>query len=559
MRKSIVPLALCVVLFISLASAATTVTEISDRSGSAVTRDAGAPEGSYVEFTSIEDWNQAPPARAPDTPEPGAPGPYNGPDAAATPAGWNTWSQSEHNQCGDLQLIFGNSDLNRDMQSDEGIVYAEGSFFIQFQAIGDGAEDITRFSFSFGKSHEDINNNEVLNCNESLPDNPLGKGTAGVYIPFYRSDFDAEDGFFIPIETRNVPDGEYAAAVHAYTGDFPNYQEVARAWAMAEVVNCEGTGESYCNGEEFDDDPDVIANDNTNPWAWVLPGDGEQSDDEDGLTIEILEPVVEITALVNGEEVQLDNWTPPPRDRDVMPLNDPGGELEGCVADAAPLCIHEEYSEGWSWDGDIEIGDVIQIEAIDRNGNEVFRSIFWDGEGGGAIDVDFPQIDFNLVSSPDQTIKAGEELRYDMRIENTGGSQAHVDFWLSLNGGDQFKQIDREEIQAEWMDMSDDHGHPTHIHLDPGQVKEIYVDIFTNEQTPNGTYELEAALKYPALGEEVSRERTLNITVDGVVEPQDENETDDDTEIEDSPLFGPMVATGTVLLVALIVRQRRRD
>lgn len=563
MRRSIVPITLGVVLFLSLASAATDVSDAPDVAQMLATPGPETTPQSYVEFSSISqiDFSTPPPFRAPATPEPGAPGPYTGPGDEAVPEGWSTWGgQGTHNQCGDLRLIFGNSDLNRDMQSDDGIVHAQGSFFAQFQAIGEGAEDITRFSFSFGKSHEEINDNELLNCNESLPDNPLGKGTAGAYIMFYRSDFEQENGFFIPIETRNVPDGDYAAAVHAYTGDsLVGYQEVARAWVMAEVINCEGSGAEmdYCNGDEYDDDPDVIANDFTKPWPWVLPGDGIQTHDVNGLTIEILEPVDFMNASINGVPVELEEWTPPPRDRDVLPLNDPGGELEGCVVEAAPACIHEVYSDGWKWEGQIEIGDVIQIEAVDRNGNEVFKSIFWDGEGGGAIDVEFPQIDFNLLSPTKQTIKAGEDLRYDMRVENTGGSQAHVDFWLSLDGGDRFERIEREHIRAAWMDMSDDHGHPTHIHLNPGDSKEIYVDIITNEQTPNGTYDVVASLTYPALGEEISRQVELEITVDGVVEPQ-VNETDEEPEIEDSPLFGPVVATMTVLLVALAVRHRRQ-
>jgi hypothetical protein len=518
----------------------------------------------YVTFKSIEDWQNPPPARAPLLPEPGAPGPYTGPGEQAVPAGWSTWAMNEHNQCGDLRLLFGNQDLNRDFQAEGGIVQAQGSFFIQFQAIGEGAQDITRFSFSFGKSHPEINDNEILNCNEALPDNPLGKGTAGVYIPFYRSDFNSDNGFFIPIETRNVPDGDYAAAVHAYTGEWPNYVEVARAWALAEVVNCAGTGAplDYCNGEEFDDDENVIANDHTQPWPWVLPGDGQQTHDVDGLTIEVLEPVASINASLNGELLELEEWTPPPRDRDVIPMNDAGSDganpLEGCPADQSlpPLCTHQVYSYGWKWEGPIDIGDIIQVEVVDRNGNEVFKSLFWDGVGG-VIDIDFPEIDFNLLSRPEQTIKAGEELRYEMRVENTGGSEAHADFWLALDGGPREMFIDHEHIQAEWMDMSWDHGHPTHLHMYPGQAETIWVDIFTDAQTPNGTYYIEAALTYPALGEEQTRSFMLEITVDGVVIEEDANATADEEELEESPMLAPVFIITLVIAGAVALRRKR--
>src|SRR5699024_8610886 len=94
------------------------------------------------------------------------------------------------------------------------------------------------------------------------------------YLPNYRADRDPSDGFFIPVKTMLVPDGIYAAAVHAY--DEGN-NELARFWARAIVDNCDNqtaSPQEKCDG----DAAQLVAHDRTAPWPIVLPGDGEPLD-----------------------------------------------------------------------------------------------------------------------------------------------------------------------------------------------------------------------------------------------------------------------------------------
>src|SRR5687768_1424671 len=182
-------------------------------------------------------------AQASFDPTPRGPGPYTGPELHELPAGTTPFADDVHEGCGKYALVFRNKDLREDAND---FIHAQGTFFIQFQAVGKGSSEITRFSFSFGKTADLLDGTALVNCNEALPDSPMGKGTSGVFLLYYRSDFSGEDGFFVPIKTNNVPDGEYAAAVHAYNSAGV---EVARAWARAVVDNCK-TDTPGCQNSE---------------------------------------------------------------------------------------------------------------------------------------------------------------------------------------------------------------------------------------------------------------------------------------------------------------------
>lgn len=497
-------------------------------------------------------------ADAGSIPEPGAPGPYTGP--AEVPAdwaaeGWRSWADDddEFAQCGPVKLVFLNPDLQED---DNGIVQAQGTFFIQFQAVAPpdaNVDEITRFSFSFGKGDPALDNNPTLNCNESLPDTQLGKGTAGAYLLFYRSDFNSEDGFFVPIETWNVPDGDYAAAVHAYTGDdLTGYTEVGRGWTYATVDNC--VGQSLPNSCPNDTDEDRLSKDRTMPWPIVLPADGEQTNDVNGLTIEFAEKMQDDTvkASIDGEEVTLSEWTPPERDTDLMPLND---ETD-CPVQVRSLCETKVYGVGYKWEGQIGEKALIRVVGKDLAGNEVTKQIHrGSGVAGGTVSLQDPEIDFSVRSADSQTIQAGDDHPFLLRLDNIGGADAHVNLMLDYN---------ETSIQAKWQGVENLHDHSgttgeTHVQIAPGEQTELNVIVTSTTQTPEGTYPITAILEYPVAGVMVTKSRELFLNVDSDVKQVEvDNVTEDEPVVEDSPAAGFSVAVLGVV-GALAVGLRRRD
>lgn len=503
--------------------------------------------------------------------QPVAPGPYTGEGADSVPPGWSKWQDDVHQQCGDMTLVFLNPDLQEDSS---GMVHAQGRFFIQFQAVGETADEITRFSFSFGKTTREVNSNEELNCNDSLPETAAGRGTAGAYLLFYRSDFDPSTGFFVPIETQNVPDGEYAAAVHAYTGnDMIGYTEVARAWAMATVKNCNGS--SIPNSCPDDEQADIIANDDTMPWPWVLPGDGEQIHGVDGLTIEVLEPIAGdpspsafgedlararseaaiekgvIRAWHNNVEVELEPWIPPARDRDLVPLNDD----QDCPANVRSGCEKVIYSQGWKWEGPIECDDLIRVYVKDLNGNEVTKQIHNCRTFGGASTDLEALVDWGVIGSDFKTLDAGDGHRFEMRLENRGGGDAHINLMLDYN---------ETWIDGFWENVADEHEHSeghddygeTHVEIKPGQVTTLDIVVKTDKETPKGVYPLKASLEYPRGGVMETMSRSLTLTVDSQVEEATNETEEEEPELEDSPFLGTALILTLVGISAIALRRR---
>lgn len=487
----------------------------------------------------------------------GVPGPYTGPDevpAELAEQGWRSWGNDEFTQCGKLKLVF----LNPDLQTqDDNKVHAQGTFFIQFQAVDTTGEaiEVTRFSFSFGKTHDVLDDNPTLNCNESLPENPMGQGTAGAYLMFYRSDFSSEDGFFVPIETRNVPDEEYAAAVHAYTGDsIVGYTEVARGWTRAVVDNC--VGQSLPNSCPNDSSEDSLAKDRTMPWPIVLPGDGIQTNDVAGLTVEFPEAMnaETVRAWVGGQEVPLSEWTPPPRDVDLVPLNDE----DPCPAQVRSVCETKIYGPGFQWIGNIPDGSIIRVEGADVAGNLVTKQMhLGSGVLGGTVALQNPEIDFEVRGPDTKVVNAGDSHPFEMRLKNIGGADAHVNLMLEYN---------KTFMNAKWETVENIHSHEgttgeTHVQIAPGEQTDFVVRVTSTAETPKGTYPVRAVLEYPVAGEMIVKTRDLFMTVDSVVTLEEyealQNTTEDKPKIEESPGLGiPLVAVGIIGALAVMVRRR---
>lgn len=375
-----------------------------------------------------------------------------------------------HKQCGKYRLVFMNTDLQEndtgifaDPPLDRSFIHAQGTFFIQFQVVGAGSHEVTRLSFSFGAYVTPADEQRTLTCTQEAlplyyPDNPAGYGVTGAYLLYYRSDFEPKDGFFVPIKTTNVPDtprdpvsqkflysGTYGAAVHAYKGDCNSSPvqngppvsascvEVARAWTKAVVDNCptlvSGTSTTNCPQSP---DAAVIAMDHTLPWPMILPGDGNQTNNVEGLTVEFPEPLAQgttPTVFYNGEAVNLTAWTTPWRDDDLVPLNDnmncPNTENGG----VAYVCSRLIYGPGFKWEYDnITEGDIIRVVAKDRNNNLLDKTVHYGGAtSGGAVDLLNPKIQMQALNGQEVIIRPGDRHEFNLRFNNIGQGEAHVD------------------------------------------------------------------------------------------------------------------------------------
>lgn len=486
-------------------------------------------------------------------------GPFTAADVPV-PQGWNEWGyradDDVHNQCGDLKLVFLNPDLQ---ENEDNVIEASGTFFIQFQAVGEKAEEITRFSFSFGKGHEAMED-ETLNCNLMPVPSQVGGGVTGAYLLFYRSDFSADDGFFVPIETKNVPDGDYAAAVHAYTGnDITGYTEVARAWALATVDNC--VGESLPNSCPNDTQDQLLSKDKIKPWPMILPGDGEQTNNIGGLTVEFAEEVntETIKVSVNGEEVPAEDWTPPERDTDLVPLNDE----DDCPATVRSVCERKVYGSGFNWPGTVQVGDILRVEAEDMSGNLVTKQIHYGFTSGGASSAEGALLEFTARGPDAITVNAGKTATFELKMKNVGTAEAHVNLLLDYN--------ESKEVKARWTNVVDDHhaggdapNGETHIMIEPGSTSEMDVVVETTEGTPKGVIPIKAILEYPSAGETKTSEYELFLTVDSVIteeqfEEEFQNRTKNQTveETEDSPGPSVFVVVGVIGLLAVVASRRR--
>lgn len=317
-------------------------------------------------------------------------------------AGYDPDGPADHgfHSCGEeIALVFLNPDLR--VQSD-GYVHASGFFFIQFQAIGEKALEIEKFQFSFGKPIPPSG----ITC-----DTP--EWVTGAYLKGYRADDNPADGFFVPINTTNVPDGEYAAAVSAFDSDGV---ELTRYYVSAMVENgCPyGYRDPACPGT-------YVSKDKVMPWPMVLPGDGEQTNSVGGLTVEFAEP---LRAKADGNpdiEIYLNkilqSWTPfdvPLRDDDVVPDNP-----------FAPSAIQtRKWGPGMQVATSVRNGDIIRVVAYDLNNNRVEKILhIGDSTIGGRIELSAAE----LVIEGDGMAKTANDsiAYYSLAVKNTGKGSAH--------------------------------------------------------------------------------------------------------------------------------------
>ena len=444
-------------------------------------------------------------------------------------------AQQPFEQCGDIQLVFRNPDLQR--QSD-GNVHASGSFFAQFQAIGERADEITFFGFSFGPGMTPVDDESGI-C-----DLPPEAWITGAYILNYRADTNPDDGFFINLQTDLVPDGTYTAAVHAYN---EANQELARAWTNAIVDNCDGDPPARCEG----DTNQIANNDLTSPWPIILPGDGdlsavEEAPDGASLTLEFAEELSDLKFFINGrdETQNLTDWEGRQWDDDLLPGYGPNGLGAILVPECSqqppqtcgPLGVAYQYNVRPVTDA-----DVVRVEATDMAGNLAKKEIHIGSGAAGAITDDLPNLQMT-VDKLSSTINPGESALFQFTLINTGGTTAHP--FASAEGPEGWE-----------LTFS-----PPHQPTDPGETETQELGVRVPPNTPVGTYQVNATIEYEKGNQPQRQLWELRVNV-GDVPPggasrgRDNATAEADDPGEESPGVGALVLVG---VLGSLVWVRRR-
>lgn len=425
--------------------------------------------------------------------------------------------------CGDIKPVFKNPDLQ---PQDDGLVHASGWFFIQFQVIQSSDVEVDRLAFSFGKPIPD----GARTC-----DTP--EWITDAYYKDYRVDDDPSDGFFIPINTTNVPDGEYAAAVTVYAGG----EEVGRMFTRAVVENgCPlGWRGSDCDAAT------VQENDQVKPWPIVLPGDGAQVNGVNGLTIEFAEQVREVSAEIApapgqpAQEIDLEEMQPRTWDDDSV-FSTADEDAPSC-----PACAETTWGPAYKWEGEIGEDAVVTVRATDQAGNEATKIMHISStSAGGVIDVQLPEVEVTIREGR-QTAAPGEEVEYEVVFQNVGQDVAHVN--LHVNGSD--------DVETAWD--------PNHVMIESGEEA---VSILKASSTTSGEHKIQAHASYKSGADDVREDIPLVLEIDGDAEAPSNATSDEgiettetgdgDDEQADAPFAGPAIILGLVALAALVVRRR---
>ena len=422
--------------------------------------------------------------------------------AAAPPA--QAQGADGFQKCGDagLTLVFMNPDLK--VQQD-GFVHASGMFFIQFQARGEKAFDIETFKFSFGKEAP------ATSC-----DTP--EWVTGAYLKNYRADYDARDGFFVPINTCNVPDGEYAAAISAYDKDL---NELVRYYTRAKVVNGEGS-----NAEERCDNPDTTA-----PWPMVLPGDGERTDGGQGLYVEIGEPVSQVEAWVNGKRIDLVEGLGPARDDDLVP--DLGYTPALRDTPLANSQMATRQYPAYAWDGVLTPGDVVKVRAVDRWGNVAEKVVhLGDPTIGGRVTLAAP--DFELqVPETDKTADANGTAVYNVTYVTKNDEGLHADLYVR-GAGDDGKLPEGIDYRLT----------PNHVMMGGNEDLDGKVTLIAKPEVKPGTYRVVFVANY--LHGESRQEKQVTLTFRVDAPPETDASQQDEVATGDAPIEQEQVRDGSL-------------
>jgi hypothetical protein len=424
--------------------------------------------------------------------------------------------------CGDgFELFMRNPDM---VPGTDDKYHVSGDSFVQFQVIGEDADDIEIFTMSVGLP----------------PSNPqefctLPAWPSGLMLESYKADMDKTDGFFILLNTKgqSTPQNtDLQVSVHGYDADG---NELARFWGLGRVESCPAqTG--GCPANE--------AMDKQMPWPIILPGDGQKDYvDGQGFTIEFPEAIANFSVHLNGVNVTVDmeDWEGRLWDADTFYDYGPAG----IFAQAAPMCTQPAPLQtcvtspgpAYKWtERPIEDVDIIRVVATDMFGNVAKKEIHVGSSvAGGTIADGLPLLamtfdETQVLSNPGQT------ARFQARLENTGGGTGHP----------LVSAVVPEEWTYDWF--------PGHKPVEPATQETQELNIHIPAGTPAGIYAVTAVMEYQKGQADQRFESALEVLVGGdIVATNDTTNPKDGGDKESpAPLFiiAPLVA-------ALVLRRRR--
>lgn len=441
---------------------------------------------------------------------------------AALPSG-----SAQIQSCGEgLQLFIRNPDIVPD---GDGVFHVSGRLLVQFQVIGDRADEIEAFGLSFGAD---------LPTGDEVCDLPPAVWATGLYLEGYSVDPDKSDGFFIAINSNGQTSPQYdlGVAVHGYDA---NHQEIARFWGIVRLDHCGGQPSMGCP-----DDAD--APDFTMPWPILLPGDGARSYVE-GFTFEFNEPLSALKVELNGEDVtaQLEEWTDRPTwDQDNFPDGGPGGVFLG----TAPQCSLPEvhtcgplFGPAYKWTqralGD---SDVVRILATDEKQNLAIKEIhIGSSVAGGTIADGLPILQMTFQNSS-VLAQPGNPALFTMRMQNTGGGDGHPFARAEVPAGWEY----------EWV--------PGHKPVPAGGTSEQVLNVKVPMNATTGRYPVRPIIDYRQGTQDKTLESQLFVDVLARSAEQQaalDAAADAGEGKKDAPL-APLLALAALAVAIAVVRRR---
>lgn len=447
--------------------------------------------------------------------------------ALAFLAGTAPTAQAQIQSCGEgLELFIRNPDIVPD---GNGVFHVSSRLLLQFQVIGDRADEIEAFGLSFGAD---------LPTGDEVCALPAAGWLTGLYLEGYSVDLDKTDGFFIAINSNGQTSPQYdlGVAVHGYDA---NHQEIARFWGIVRLDHCGGQPSLGC--------PDGDYPDFTMPWPILLPGDGSKSFVE-GFTFEFNEQLSSLRVELNGEDItsQIEEWAERPIwDQDSFPDAGPGGLFLGTV----PPCSQPDPVQtcgplagpAYKWTlRALNDADIVRIVASDLKANLAIKEIhIGSSVAGGTIADGLPNLQMTFRKSL-QAARPGESALFTMSMQNLGGGDGHP--------------FARAEVPAgwtyEWV--------PGHEPVPAGGTSEQVLNVLVPANATTGRYPVRPIIEYRQGTEDKTLESALNVDVLGSVIAPGGADDDGGKDAKGAPAAGVLLAPALLALAAGLARQRRR-
>ncbi len=431
--------------------------------------------------------------------------------------------------CGEgLELFIRNPDITPD---NHGVFHVSGRLLVQFQVIGERADEIEAFGLSFGVDTP---------VGEEVCDLPPAAWATGVYAEGYALDQDKSDGFFIAINSngQTSPQADLGVAVHGYDA---SGAEVARFWGIVRLNNCGSPPEGGCP-----DDPSAVSRDFTMPWPIILPGDGAKRPVE-GFAVEFNEALTNYTIELNGQDVTADmeEWADRPMwDQDNAPDAGPQGLFARAAAPCSLPAVHTcgpLYGPGLVWtQRAMTDADIIRVIGTDMNGNVAIKEIhIGSSVAGGTISDGLPVLQMTFEESGAIAAPGGTAV-FRMRMENTGGGEGHPFATAEVPDGWNYT----------WV--------PGHQPVPAGGRSEQELHVTVPADAAPGRVPIRALIEYRQGSQDKSLESQLFVQVARPVEAVPIHAAQDDRASKEAPGMGTPAGAIAITLAAVALARGRR-